>query len=59
MVFSFAGGGRKYRGGGGEGGGACSFVACLSHLIINRAFRSRRSTVPDRIAIETPSAVGP
>ena len=32
--------------GGGEGGGAYSFVACLGHLTIDHASLSRRSTVP-------------
>ena len=31
---------------GGAGGGAYSFVACLSHLTIDHASLSRRSTVP-------------
>ena len=32
--------------GGGIGGGGYSFVACLSHLTIDHASLSRRSTVP-------------
>ena len=41
-----------------RGGGAHSFVACLSHLAIDHASLSRRSTVPTPTPRETPPTFG-
>ena len=38
----------RWHGVDGEGGGACSFVVCLSNLTTDHASLSRRRTVPTR-----------